>query len=252
MKKANHTTHRQAYPFKARLFSVLVTLLVGFFMALPTQAQQQVTFDATEASPESSIVWLRTQVEDVINSESLSKESNAARHLLHYLDRALGTYLKGMPAHSARHMGIFIAKVERLQNAHRVSEELCVLLIDTSLIVVEKLNAESALAEGGSAAVDSQDAEKIASEESSTTVLSNSPNPFNPTTTIRFTVEQSAQVNLTVYDLTGREVHQLVNGYTNAGNHEVTFDASNLPSGTYLYRLTTPESQVVQKMVLLK
>jgi uncharacterized repeat protein (TIGR01451 family) len=80
----------------------------------------------------------------------------------------------------------------------------------------------------------------------------NYPNPFNPTTSIAFSLPQSAQINLTVYDVLGRRVATLVNGQLAAGQHTVQFEASNLPSGMYLYRLSTPTGSITQKMMLLK
>ena len=78
------------------------------------------------------------------------------------------------------------------------------------------------------------------------------PNPFNPAATIRFSLPEQAPVRLSVYDILGREVQLLVDGVREAGHHEVNFEASNLPSGTYLYRLETPEISFTQKMLLLK
>ena len=80
----------------------------------------------------------------------------------------------------------------------------------------------------------------------------NYPNPFNPSTTIRFSLPEQAQVRLTVYDMLGREVQRLVEGILDAGNHDVTFDATGLPSGTYLYRFETPTKSFVQRMLLVK
>jgi len=78
------------------------------------------------------------------------------------------------------------------------------------------------------------------------------PNPFNPTTTFTFALPEAARVNLTVYDVSGRQVATLVNGWRDAGIHEVTFDASNLTSGVYLYRLSAADFSAVGKMVLMK
>lgn len=78
------------------------------------------------------------------------------------------------------------------------------------------------------------------------------PNPFNPQTTIPFTVPTAAQVTLTVFDLLGREVEVLVNGQLPAGHYTATFEAGDLSSGTYIYRLTTPEQTITKTMVLLK
>jgi len=66
----------------------------------------------------------------------------------------------------------------------------------------------------------------------------NFPNPFNPSTTINFTLARSSEVNLTVYDLNGRKVAELLNGNNfTQGSHNLSFDASNLASGVYIYRL---------------
>jgi len=66
----------------------------------------------------------------------------------------------------------------------------------------------------------------------------NFPNPFNPSTTINFTLARSSEVNLTVYDLNGRKVAELLNGNNfTQGSHDLSFDASNLASGVYIYRL---------------
>jgi hypothetical protein len=80
----------------------------------------------------------------------------------------------------------------------------------------------------------------------------NYPNPFNPTTTIAFDLRDAGQVSLLVYDVMGREVATLVNAPLAAGRHQVTFEARNLPSGVYLYRLTTAGYTELHKMILLK
>lgn len=78
------------------------------------------------------------------------------------------------------------------------------------------------------------------------------PNPFNPTTEIRYQMPEAGQVSLKVFDTTGRLVTTLVNGQEEAGQHSVTFDGSKLASGVYLYTLTAGANQAVGKMVLLK
>ena len=80
----------------------------------------------------------------------------------------------------------------------------------------------------------------------------NRPNPFNPQTTIRFDVAESAYVKLVVYDVLGRQVRVLVDGQRAAGMHEAVFDESTLPSGTYLYRLDTPAGSFVGSMLVVK
>lgn len=80
----------------------------------------------------------------------------------------------------------------------------------------------------------------------------NYPNPFNPTTQISFELKQGGTTTLKVYNLMGQEVATLVNGYTDAGHHTVTFDGANLPSGSYLYTLRTANFQTSKMMKLTK
>ncbi len=80
----------------------------------------------------------------------------------------------------------------------------------------------------------------------------NFPNPFNPSTTISFNLLSAGQVNLTIYDMLGREVAVLVNDMLTAGTHNVTFDASKLTSGVYMYKLTSGTFQQTRKMMLVK
>ncbi|HDQ45847.1 MAG TPA: T9SS type A sorting domain-containing protein [bacterium] len=80
----------------------------------------------------------------------------------------------------------------------------------------------------------------------------NYPNPFNPVTTIHYVVRQRENVRLTVYDMLGKEVATLVNEVKNIGQHEVTFNASDLASGNYFYRLEAGDQVITKKMTLLK
>lgn len=80
----------------------------------------------------------------------------------------------------------------------------------------------------------------------------NYPNPFNPATTIQFALPERTRVSLTVYDLMGREVATLVDEAKAAGRHSVQFDAANMASGVYLYRLETGTEVFTRKMVLIK
>jgi photosystem II stability/assembly factor-like uncharacterized protein len=80
----------------------------------------------------------------------------------------------------------------------------------------------------------------------------NYPNPFNPTTTIRFTVPENGFTSLKVYNVLGQEVETLVNAQVKVGSNEKTFDARNLTSGVYFYKLASGSNSMIKKMMLLK
>ena len=70
-------------------------------------------------------------------------------------------------------------------------------------------------------------------------LFQNYPNPFNPTTIIQYAINSRQFISLNVYDVLGNEIAILVNEEKPSGTYEVEFDASNLPSGVYMYRLTS-------------
>jgi hypothetical protein len=80
----------------------------------------------------------------------------------------------------------------------------------------------------------------------------NHPNPFNPTTQINYSVKTTSEVTLKVYDMLGKEVASLVNGRKEPGNYSVTFNAENLPSGIYVYKLTAGKFTTTKKLLLIK
>ncbi|MEO6693596.1 MAG: M43 family zinc metalloprotease [Ignavibacteria bacterium] len=80
----------------------------------------------------------------------------------------------------------------------------------------------------------------------------NSPNPFNPTTSLSFSLPFNSDVLLKVFDASGREVNTLINSYLEAGQHTVQFDGSILASGVYYYKLTNGTSTEIMKMILIK
>ena len=83
-------------------------------------------------------------------------------------------------------------------------------------------------------------------------LLQNYPNPFNPATNIAFNLKEPGFVTLKIYDLLGQEVITLVNKELPAGLHNISFDASGLQSGTYIYRIQSKNFTAAKKMVLLK
>ena len=90
-----------------------------------------------------------------------------------------------------------------------------------------------------------------------TTLLPNSPNPFNPTTTIRFTLEKAMNVTLSIYNAKGRRVATLIDDVRGAGPHEARWDGtdasgSSVSSGGYFYRMTAGKTSLSRRMVLLQ
>ena len=88
-------------------------------------------------------------------------------------------------------------------------------------------------------------------------VYQNYPNPFNPSTTIEFDIATLSNISLAVYDLTGKEVYSLANGYHAPGRYSVVWNAMDMngesvSSGMYIYQLRTSESVITKKLVLLR
>jgi len=80
----------------------------------------------------------------------------------------------------------------------------------------------------------------------------NYPNPFNPSTSILYSLPEAGRVQLTIFDLLGRQVAVLVDRLQAAGDHQITFQAANLSSGIYIYRLEAGRTVRTRKMMLLK
>ena len=80
----------------------------------------------------------------------------------------------------------------------------------------------------------------------------NYPNPFNPITTINYSLPKGQYIKLSVYDINGKEIEILAQGFSSAGNYENNFDGTNYASGVYFYRLQTEEFSQTGKMVLIK
>ncbi|MBU1880787.1 T9SS type A sorting domain-containing protein, partial [bacterium] len=78
------------------------------------------------------------------------------------------------------------------------------------------------------------------------------PNPFNPTTELSYELRVAGSVLLSVYDIQGREVAKLVDGFRDAGVHEATFDATGLTSGVYLVKLIAGDQKAISRIILMK
>ncbi|NNE70951.1 MAG: T9SS type A sorting domain-containing protein, partial [Rhodothermales bacterium] len=106
--------------------------------------------------------------------------------------------------------------------------------------------------DGGAASTSTASEPETAELPDNYTLEQNYPNPFNPVTTIGFALPETGNVRLAVYDVLGRQVALLASGTLEAGSHEVHFEATNLPSGTYLYRLDTAQGSFTRQLVLMK
>lgn len=84
------------------------------------------------------------------------------------------------------------------------------------------------------------------------TLSQNYPNPFNPSTSISYTISEPGLVKLEVFDVLGQKVADLVNEVQTAGTHKIAFEASEIPSGIYIYRLSSDGQQTTRRMTLIK
>lgn len=100
----------------------------------------------------------------------------------------------------------------------------------------------------GASAVD----EKVSGLPTEFKLSQNYPNPFNPSTSFTYSMKQSGNVQIKLYDASGKEVRSLVEGYRTAGNYAVHINAADLASGIYYYRIITNNFVQTNKMILLK
>lgn len=99
-------------------------------------------------------------------------------------------------------------------------------------------------------AVDNETLQSIPTEYK---LYENYPNPFNPSTTIRFDIPEATTVSIDIYDIRGQRVAAVLNGkHVEPGSYEMNFDASRLSTGIYLYRITAGSYRSVKKMMLMK
>ena len=83
-------------------------------------------------------------------------------------------------------------------------------------------------------------------------VAQNSPNPFNPTTTIYFTLSQAGNVTVDVYNVAGQKVDTIANRFMDSGSYSAVWDASGFSAGVYFYTVTASDFSKTMKMTLLK
>ena len=129
--------------------------------------------------------------------------------------------------------------------------QVCILtvLISYVLLLASEGEAVSAVGTLSSIATDINGLNNIPIEYS---LKQNHPNPFNPTTTISYSLPKSSYVIIKVFDINGREIKTLVNKEQNVGVYNVVFDATSLSSGLYFYTLISENFTSTKKMILLK
>jgi hypothetical protein len=127
--------------------------------------------------------------------------------------------------------------------------------MDDSSIIIGALNARGTFSEQGAAYIYEPivlSVHDVDHESREFMLHQNFPNPFNPSTEIRWKIPDVRLVRLSVFDILGREVAVLVNEVKDGGTHSVSFDASDLPSGVYYCRLVAGASRQTRKMVFIK
>lgn len=92
----------------------------------------------------------------------------------------------------------------------------------------------------------------VASLPSTEILIGNYPNPFNPETRIEFSLPEASQITLSIYNMQGQKVAELLNGRLEAGQYGMAWNAAGYPSGTYIYRLSSNRGQIAGTMVLMK
>lgn len=147
------------------------------------------------------------------------------------LDSAIG---KGIISFGMRYMEVYGADIEDTSLTNVIIDGNSALLNKTALCVSTGLRKINSLI------------------PENTYLLYNYPNPFNPSSKIKFQISKSGLVSLRVYNLQGSEISDLVNERLYPGKYEVKFDGSNLPSGVYLCRMKTSDYLFSRKLILLK
>ena len=186
--------------------------------------------------------------EDIAANSSL--KAVVASRVSHWLHKAFRAVENGQNEKAIDHLETFIVHVERLISSRKLLSEEGQLLIDDANEVIGVINEDGFEAVSR---IDQHEGDFLIQEVPNNVELhQNHPNPFNPSTTIRFTLPEPQYARLIVYDMLGREIRRLVDGALEAGNHDVIFEAGDLPSGSYLYRIETRSGSYIQIMQLLK
>jgi hypothetical protein len=193
----------------------------------------------TYSTPVDKINNIKQTIDSMVVVKILNK--NEAHALNVTLDAALMLIEKNNKTAAINQLNAFINKVEALIKSHRLTLAQGQLLIEPANAAIAQLR----LIQIGAP-------DPIVEIPKEFKMYQNYPNPFNPVTKIRVDVPKNSFVKVVIYDILGREISRLVNAELQAGIHEYEFNASNLASGVYFYRMETKEYVALKKMVLLK
>lgn len=141
-------------------------------------------------------------------------------------------------------------KIKQLQFFNDIKFFNLILIIAFLFLILSA--SGSSLLFGNELQKDNTNKKDASIELSSFKLEQNYPNPFNPSTEIKYSIPVESYVRLKVYNVLGNEVATLVNEEKPAGKYSIKFNASNLSSGVYIYRLQTDYSIITKKMTLIK
>lgn len=202
-----------------------------------------IQLDNVSASPATFEAWIMVQLPNsqwfgpVLGPVSLMLPAGAS------IDRQR---IQNVPANAPLGIYVYESRVGTYPND----------IWDADSFTFEKLASGGALEVGGWANSGQklcyQQADRLSKIPDDFGLICAYPNPFNPTTTLRFNLVEATKVHLAVYDVSGSKVATLVHGYRTAGSHEVTFDGTDLVSGIYIYHFMDREISTSGKLLLLK
>ena len=214
---------------------------------------------------EEFVDWINTAILDILMStdsvdatygitgQVLQNGEPLTNHIVNLFDNNSGVVWNSITDEGGNYV---FYRVWLSAGSHTVSTKIGNIRYDTTLIVEKKQDKYPPLLtkiinfnDGRSYIVGTDEPEELPTEYS---LLQNYPNPFNPTTTIQYSIPNDEFVKLTIYDITGRVVKELVNGYKTAGKYNIEFNANSYSSGTYYYKLEAGEYKNIQKMMLIK
>lgn len=236
--------HTANYPSGEIRGQLLLTEGIGFIASLDgTQEVPAVTTDAHGVSSatltNAGLVWTLTHT----NMSS----APSAGHFHNAPVGVAGGVLTNLTSDLSMTSGYGLWTIPAAQIPLLVSEKVY-LNLHTALNPSGEIRGQLTRNTSVSTSIENEDADRV----TTLGLKQNYPNPFNPTTAISYDIPQSGQIRLAVYDVLGREVAVLVNGVQQAGSYSLTFDASALSSGVYVYRITSGSKSYAKTMLLVK